>query len=157
LKRISVDVNRCSGCRQCEMTCSFKNEGVFSPSLARITVTKEDSLGWDLPIVCWHCELCKAMENCPRKALQRNEEGLIVINRKKCTGCKKCSEMCVIGAIKLHPERNTPLICNLCGGEPLCVQNCPTEALTYRETEAQQPRLPDQVVKQALSRWRIVV
>jgi carbon-monoxide dehydrogenase iron sulfur subunit len=157
LKKILVDVDRCSGCRQCEMVCSFTNENVFSPSLTRITVMKEDVLGLDLPIVCWHCKPCKAMENCPTKALERNMEGLVFVDEKKCVGCKKCLDMCPIGAIKLHPERNTPLICNLCGGKPLCVQKCPTKALTYIETEADKPKLPNQVVKEALRRWRINV
>jgi len=139
------------------MVCSFSNENVFNPSLARIVVMKEDSFGLDLPNVCWHCKQCNAMENCPTKALERNEEGLVFVNEKKCTGCTKCSEMCIIGAIRLHPERRTPLICNLCGGKPLCVQKCPTRALTYVETGAQQPRLPNQVIKEALGRWKIFV
>jgi carbon-monoxide dehydrogenase iron sulfur subunit len=156
LKKILVDVDRCSGCKQCEMVCSFTNENVFSSSLTRITVMKEDILGLDLPIVCWHCKPCKAMENCPTRALERDVEGLVSVDEKKCVGCMKCLEMCVIGAIKLHPERKIPLICNLCGGRPVCVQKCPTKALTYTETEARKPRLPNQVIKEALRRWRII-
>jgi Fe-S-cluster-containing hydrogenase component 2 len=138
------------------MVCSFTNENVFSPSLARITVMKEDCLGLDLPIVCWHCKPCKAMENCPTKALKRNVKGLVFVDEKKCVGCKKCSETCIVGAIKLHPEKRTPIICNLCNGRPVCVQKCPTKALAYIETEAHQPKLPNQVIKETLRRWRII-
>ena len=156
MKRILVDVDRCSGCRQCEMVCSFSHENEFGSSISRITVLKEDILGLDLPIICWHCNPCNAMENCPEKALERKEEGLIFVNEEKCIGCGKCLETCIIGVIKLRPERNTPLICDQCGGKPLCVEKCPTKALAYIETEMQQPRLPNQVVEEMLRRWGII-
>lgn len=157
MKGILIDVDRCSGCRQCEMVCSFYHEKAFSSSTSRISLFKEDRFGFDLPIVCWHCSQCDALESCSEEALERSEEGLIVVNSKKCTGCGKCLEACIIGAIKLHPERGTPLICDRCGGKPLCVENCPTKALVYTETEMRQARLVNQVLLETLKRWRIVV
>ncbi len=156
MKRILVNVDRCSGCRQCEMICSFTHENAFGSSISRITVMKEDVFGLDLPIVCWHCSSCNAMENCPTEALERNEGGLIFVNEEKCIGCEICSKTCTIGAIKLHPKRSTPLICDQCGGKPLCVERCPTKALTYVEAEKQQPKLPNQVLEETLRRWRII-
>jgi len=156
LKRILVDIDRCSGCRLCETVCSFNNENAFGSSISRITVKKEDSIGLDLPIVCWHCNPCNALESCLTEALERNEEGLVFVNEEKCIGCEKCLETCVIGAIKLHPKRKTPLICNQCDGKPLCVEKCPTKALTYTETGTKQPRPTDQVIKETLRRWRII-
>jgi len=35
------------------------------------------------------------------------------------------------GAIYFHPEVPTPIKCDLCEGEPLCVKWCPTKALKY--------------------------
>jgi len=96
------------------------------------------------------------MENCPEEALERKEEGYILINKEKCIGCGICVETCVIGALKLHPKRNTPLICDHCSGKPLCVQKCPTKALTYIETERQQPKSRNQVFKETLRRWGII-
>jgi Fe-S-cluster-containing hydrogenase component 2 len=156
LKRILVDIDRCSGCRLCEVICAFRNEKAFNPSLARITIIKEDAFGIDLPIVCWHCEKCKAMENCPAHAIERDEKGLVFLREDVCIRCKKCQELCPIGAIRFHPERETPLICHQCEGKPLCVQKCPTKALSYVETDAQQPKLPDQVIQEALRRWKII-
>ena len=155
MKRILVNVDRCSGCRQCEMVCSFSHENAFGSSISRITVMKEDIFGLDLPIICWHCSSCNAMENCPTEALERNEGGLIFVNEEKCIGCEICSKTCTIGAIKLHPKRCTPLICDQCGGKPLCVERCPTKALTYIKTEKQQPKPPNQVLEETLRRWRI--
>lgn len=156
MKRIFANADRCSGCRLCEMACSFSHENAFGSSTSRITVVKEDIFGFDLPKVCWHCNPCNAMENCPENALER-KLGLIIVNEDKCVGCGTCSETCIIGAIKLHPERNTPLICNQCGGNPLCVRRCPTKALTYVEIESRQPKSPNRVLEETLRRWGIVV
>jgi carbon-monoxide dehydrogenase iron sulfur subunit len=156
MKRIVVDVDRCSGCRLCEVVCSFAHENVFGPSVSRITVLKEDAFGFDLPVTCWHCRRCLAIESCPSKALTKNPEGLVYANEGKCTGCGKCVKACYVGAIKLHPERHTPLICDLCGGRPLCVRKCPTKALTYSETRLPRPKLPSKVLEETLRKWRIV-
>ncbi len=155
MKRIVADVGRCSGCRLCEMVCSFGKEHAFASSTSRITVMKEDRFGLDLPIVCWHCNPCVALENCPQGALERDKEDRIFLIEEKCLGCNNCLEACVIGAIKLHPEKNIPQICDQCGGKPLCVQKCPTKALTYMETEEQEPRLPNLVFIETLRRWGI--
>ena len=156
MKRILADIDRCSGCRLCEMVCSFEKEDAFAPCLSRITVIRQDNSGVDYPIVCWHCNPCKAMEKCPQEALARSKEGMVFVDEGKCVGCKECLDACVVGAIKLHPEKNTAQICDQCGGKPLCVEKCPTKALKYIETEEQQPRLPSQVIKEVLRRLGII-
>ena len=138
------------------MVCSMKKEGAFASSTSRIAVRKDDRLGVDFPIVCWHCDPCVAIQNCDEKALQRNNEGLVFLEEEKCIGCGKCVETCVLGAIRLHPVGGTPLVCDQCGGTPMCVQKCPTKALMYRETAEKRPRSPDHVIKDSLRRWGIV-
>jgi carbon-monoxide dehydrogenase iron sulfur subunit len=156
MKRIIVDVDRCSGCRLCEAVCSFAHENVFGSSVSKITVVKEDVFGFDLPITCWHCHRCLPMEICPSKALRRNSEGLIYANEEECIGCGKCVKACQVGAIKLHPERHTPLICDQCAGKPLCVRKCPTKALVYSKTRIQRPKLPSKVLEETIRKWGIV-
>jgi len=157
MKRILVDVDRCSGCRLCELACSFKHEKWFRPSVSRITVMKEDGLGFDLPVICWHCNRCEPAESCPANALERNAEGLICVDEEKCTGCGNCVKLCPFGAIKLHPIKHTPLLCDQCGGRPLCVEKCPTRVLTYAETRTLQPKIPNKLLEETLRRWRVTV
>ena len=156
MKRILVNVDCCSGCRRCEMICSFSHENRFGSSISRITVMKKDIFGLDLPVICWHCNPCNAMESCPTQALERNEKGLVFVKEEKCVGCGICLEKCTIGAIRLHPKSKIPLICDQCDGKPLCVEKCPTKALAYIAMEEQQPKLPNQVLEEALRRWRII-
>jgi carbon-monoxide dehydrogenase iron sulfur subunit len=108
-----------------------------------------------MPVICWHCRSCPPMKNCPTKALKRNPEGLVYVN-EECVGCGKCMETCRVGAIKLHPEKHTPLICDQCGGKPSCVRKCPTKALVHLETNLQRPKLPSEILEKTLRKWRIV-
>ena len=156
MKRIIVDVDRCSGCRLCEAVCSFAHENLFACSASRMTVLKEDGFGFDLPVVCWHCSRCPPLEKCPTKALKRSPEGLIYLSEEECVGCGKCVEACPVGAVRLHPDRHTPLICDQCGGKPLCVRKCPTKALTYSVTKIHRPRPPSKILEETLRKWRTV-
>lgn len=155
MKRILADVDRCSGCRLCETVCSFIHEDRFGSSISRISVMKEDTFGFDMPVQCWHCRSCTAVKNCPSNAMRRSREGLIYVDEKKCTGCGQCVKTCYLGALRLHPEKRSPLICDLCGGNPMCVERCPTKALTYSETELSRPKLPQKVLEDTLKKWRI--
>ena len=38
MKALVIDPGKCTGCKQCEMACSYENEGVFNPSKSRIRV-----------------------------------------------------------------------------------------------------------------------
>ena len=155
MKRILVNVDHCSGCRRCEVLCAFVHENQFRPSAARINVVKEDIWGFDLPVLCNHCEDCAIVNDCPAEALYRNANGLITVDEEKCSGCGKCARTCPLHAIRLHPDRLTPLLCDLCSGKPLCAEKCPTKALIYADTEAPKLQPPEKVMKNTLKRWRM--
>ena len=112
------------------MACSFEHEGVFSRSLSRITVVKDDKIGFDYPITCRFCETCDAINACPVNALSREGNGSIKIDYTRCTRCGICVSACPYNAIKLAPDKG-PIICDLCGGNPACVKRCPTNALAF--------------------------
>ena len=37
-KALLIDPEKCTSCLQCEMACSFENEGVFNPARSRIKI-----------------------------------------------------------------------------------------------------------------------
>jgi len=133
-KRLVVDPSLCSGCRACETACSFFHHGIYSPSLARLHVVKLEDLGVDKPIVCLRCARAPCAAICPESAIVRDpERRIVVVDEGKCVGCGLCVEACVSGVIQLHPQKQVPLLCDLCGGEPDCVKKCPTGALVFVE------------------------
>ncbi len=49
----------CYGCRICELACSFHHEGVFSPELSSIKVSRNNRTGkirWSIDSTCDSCE-----------------------------------------------------------------------------------------------------
>ena len=130
-KVLLVDPRKCTGCRICEMACSFRKEGVFSPTKARIHVLRWEAEGLDIPMVCWQCEDAPCMAVCPVKAIYRNTKtGAILIDQDLCIGCRECMAVCPFGGITMS-ETGEMVKCDLCGGDPFCVKLCPTGALEY--------------------------
>ena len=36
LRSLQIEPEKCTGCLQCEMACSYQAEGVFNPAISRI-------------------------------------------------------------------------------------------------------------------------
>jgi aldehyde:ferredoxin oxidoreductase len=146
-KRLVVDPALCTGCRACEMGCSFVHERAYASSLARIRVVKLEERGVDRPIICLRCAKAPCAAACPEEAIVQDPQTRIVsVDEVKCVGCGLCVEACVSGVIQLHPEKAVPLLCDLCGGDPECVKRCPTGALIAGEGR-------DLAAKRTRERW----
>jgi len=144
LNRITVDAAQCSGCRYCEMVCSYHHEGKFSPTLSRVSVIREDRYGMDYPVLCRQCQPCPAQSG----------DGTVRVDHEACTGCGVCVGACPYDAIKLDGSK--ALICDHCGGDPTCVRKCPTKALIYGESEFISEH-PEEVFQDLRRRWGIGV
>ena len=129
MRRIIVNGEKCSGCRYCELICSYRDNERFNPRESRIRVLKYDEPGIDDPVVCRQCAACPPTDVCPTKAFQRDEEGIVLVDRASCTSCYVCVDACSHRAVFRPPDQGPPLVCDLCHGRPLCVEKCPTDAL----------------------------
>jgi len=82
--------------------------------------------------MCIQCKKPKCLDACPQGAMTRTKDlGTIVIDESLCNECKACVDACQIGAISFEREDESPLICDLCGGDPSCVKWCPFGALEF--------------------------
>ncbi|MCL5957784.1 MAG: 4Fe-4S dicluster domain-containing protein [Chloroflexi bacterium] len=136
-----VNSSVCSGCRACEVICSFAHEGVFNPALSRVQISKDEPAGKDEPLVCRQCGNARCVQICPKKALSRHPiNKAVVVDVSSCDGCGLCAEACPFGVVRMHSETRVPLLCDLCGGEPRCVPRCVTGALWYGEARGRPPR-----------------
>jgi len=126
---VAADPDKCDGCGICEYVCSMEKEKVFNPLKSRIRVVRLNLIA-NVAIACRLCEDAPCVAACPREALSQSEEtGVIMVDEDKCDGCGWCIEACEFGAITLHPDSKVVIVCDLCGGEPKCVDWCPEEAL----------------------------
>jgi Fe-S-cluster-containing hydrogenase component 2 len=148
LKRIVVEIEKCAGCRYCELACSGFHFREFSPMLSRINVIKKDLKGLDYPVVCHQCDPCVAVEGCLTGALSQSNS--VVTVGEGCEGCGHCVNACKFGAIKLVHGRG--FVCDLCGGEPECVKRCPTGALIFIEYNGVF-EAPEAVMEKMFRRW----
>lgn len=138
-KNIVVHVDKCTGCRICELTCSFYKEKVFNPCKSRIRIVKMEREGIDFPILCQQCEAPVCMDVCPVSAIKKNEQRVVLLDTSICVGCRACTIVCPYGAISM--VNNKFVKCDQCSGEPKCVESCPTSALEYtKSTIADMPR-----------------
>jgi anaerobic carbon-monoxide dehydrogenase iron sulfur subunit len=123
----------CTGCRTCELACSFHKEGGYNPAFARLKVVgTEDGLWCDV-VTCAQCENAACLRVCPHGAISRHAEtGAVVLDAEACKACGLCERYCHRGIVRAGPGQRRPAKCDLCpeaGDTPPCVEQCPTGAL----------------------------
>ncbi len=137
-KVISIDPDRCTGCRVCEIACSLEHTGECNPNRSRIKVMKDEAEGIDLPVVCMHCADPPCVEVCPTGAMTRDDaSGAVSIQEEACLGCKLCMLVCPLGAITVDSgsAQGGVMKCDLCQGNPKCVMFCETKAIDFVPAE----------------------
>ena len=126
---VSADPSKCIGCNICEYVCALEKKRSFNPLRSRIRVVRLHPLV-NVTVACRFCEDAPCVHACPRNALKQSEEnGVVLIDEEKCDACGWCIQACDYGAITLNPEKKVVMACDLCGGEPKCIDFCPEEAL----------------------------
>lgn len=131
---VTIDTEKCTGCRICELACSLNNEKECNPEKARIRVirTEKDGIINTIPVNCQQCEKPICMALCPVQAMYRDlKTGAVLVNEEKCIGCRRCVYACPFGGPTVDPVKKVSVKCTLCSGEPKCVEFCPKGALRY--------------------------
>lgn len=131
--------NLCIGCHSCEIACKQINN--LPPGVFRIKVEEiipkynaNSKLIMKMRVIrCTQCEKPQCVSACPRGALRKREDGVVVVDKSLCTGCKICIDACPIHAIWFNPETGKIEKCDLCVdkglSEPFCAKHCITGAL----------------------------
>lgn len=131
MERLTFNRSRCTGCRYCESICVFNKEGTtfLTDSRVQVYVRNVEDQTYQLN-VCRLCKKCPPLEVCPVQAITRDQEtGIIHIDNSKCPdGCRMCVDACPLNAIFLGTQG--VIVCDLCGGDPVCVKFCEPQALT---------------------------
>ncbi len=146
LNPIIVDLDRCWGCRTCEVACSLENELPCGLSFINVEGIRGDGpipgspQGKSfVPVFCQHCDDPACVSSCPSGALAKGADGIVRANPEACIGCGSCEDACPYGALFVLPETGKPGLCDLCarrqrtGRLPACVQHCPGRALSLKE------------------------
>jgi benzoyl-CoA reductase subunit BamC len=133
VKEIKVDLDKCIGCRACEVACSaFHARPKYSsinPARSRIRVVIDDLKDVYVPI--------RAGDYTNAECTGRNK---YTINGKEYRECSFCGVSCPSRDYFKEPDSGLPLKCDMCETdpplkEPMCVQVCRSDALTYVERD----------------------
>ena len=136
MKSLWVYPQKCTGCQECVLACSFQKTRKFSPRDACLYLLTWEEYGLTVPVVCAHCEDAPCEEVCPVEAISRDPTTeAMVVDRELCTSCGLCVEECPIAVIFLDRYEEKAMKCDLCQGQPACVDVCEPEALRFEERE----------------------
>ena len=133
VKTIKIDVDKCNGCRACEVICSsFHANPKFSsnnPERARIRVIHYPLRDIYVPVY--------AGEYAAAECAGRDR---YTIDGKEYDECSFCRASCPSRDVFKEPDSGLPLKCDMCESDPtlespMFVQWCLADALVYEERE----------------------
>lgn len=133
---LTIDPTQCVGCRTCEIICSLTHDGECNPALSRIKTTydpcKTLSMLAVMPDVCRQCNMADCYLACEYGALVIDKKtGARIIDPSKCEGCGECLKACPWNMIVYNEKTDKYTKCDLCGGNPQCVEFCPANAVKF--------------------------
>jgi benzoyl-CoA reductase subunit BamC len=133
VKNIRIDVDKCNGCRACEIICASQHaqprHSSTNPARARVRVIREPLSDIYVPVF--------AGEYTAAECAGRDK---YIIDGKEYEECAFCRASCPSRDIFKEPDSDLPLKCDMCESdptveEPLCVQWCLADALIFEERE----------------------
>jgi tetrathionate reductase subunit B len=155
-----IDIDKCIGCGNCVRGCAQENgvpKGYFRTWVERYNVppfpaehpevtspdgggagfpndTKPGSKSFFVPKLCNHCAHSPCVQVCPVGATFETPDGLVLVDKDYCLGCRYCVQACPYGCRYIDPEKEVVDKCTLCyhrisqGLTTACSEVCPTGA-----------------------------
>ena len=149
-----IDSNKCAeGCNDCVQACNDEHglTGFDRPATdaqwIRKATLKDKQTGYTqtLPLLCQHCEKPPCADVCPTGASFRRADGIVLVDKHICIGCRYCMMACPYKARSfihetLHDQKpytprgkGTVESCTFCvhrvdnDETPACVEACTAE------------------------------
>lgn len=136
-----LDMQRCIGCKACEMACAECETNGLLPMIHVNYVDRAHTIQ-TTPQVCMHCDDPLCANVCPADAITKDEFGIVYsANTSRCFACSNCVLACPFGVPKKVEEQSLMMKCNMCydrvseGEKPMCTTVCPTGALFFGTRE----------------------
>ena len=149
-----IDTDKCAkGCTDCVDACNdehaltgFDRPKTDAQYIRKVTlVEKMTGHEQSLPLMCQHCETAPCVDVCPTGASFKREDGIVLVDKHICIGCRYCMMACPYKARSFIHEviedqtlsaprgKGTVESCTMCvhrvdkDGTPACVEACTNE------------------------------
>jgi tetrathionate reductase subunit B len=175
-----IDTNKCdSGCSDCVSACSKENglsggTRETDPQWIRKLELKDPKSGRtrSLPMMCQHCAEPPCVDVCPTGASFKRADGIVLVDRHICIGCRYCMMACPYKArsfvhqplTEQNPEVPRGLgcveACTLCvhrvdkGQLPACVEACAEGAMLFGDLADPNSEISRRIVHEATTQVR---
>lgn len=155
MKVFVVDIDKCSGCHNCQIACKDEHcandwmpYAKEQPNSGQFWMKVDQ---WDhgqvpkvrveyLPQPCMHCDNPACQKAVP-EAVYKREDGLVIIDPEKSKGHRELVDSCPYGRIYYNDALDIAQKCTGCahlvdeGKVPHCVDLCATGALRFGDEE----------------------
>jgi len=173
---MTIDVEKCIGCGNCVRACKEENDVPREPFYFRTWVERyhvpngdierpqvdSPNGGYDgfpekyhagdgaksffVPKLCNQCANSPCVQVCPVGATFESPDGVVLVDKTYCLGCRYCVQACPYGARYFNEEKGVSDKCTWCyhritkGLQPACVEVCPVGARVFGDAkDAQSP------------------
>jgi len=152
-----VDTTRCTpDCNECVKACNAENRlpGGTSPTdvqwIRKVEIRHERTgRSASVPVMCQHCARPPCVDVCPTGASFKRADGIVLVDRHTCIGCRYCVMACPYKARSFVHEPVTGQraevprgkgcveSCTLCvhrvdqGRTTACAEACPRQAILF--------------------------
>jgi Fe-S-cluster-containing dehydrogenase component len=158
-----IDVDKCIGCGKCVRACKQENDVPDEPYFFRTWVERYHVESSDMshpqvdspnggkdgfpekykagtgkdffvPKLCNHCVNSPCVQVCPVGATFDSPDGVVLVDKGYCLGCRYCVQACPYGCRFIDPRTQVVDKCDLCyhritrGLTTACCEVCPTGA-----------------------------
>ncbi len=154
-----IDTTKCAdGCSDCVTACNTEHglrpmhgEATDSQWIRKVTLkNKSNGHVINMPVMCQHCENPPCQDVCPTGASFKRADGIVLVDKHICIGCRYCMMACPYKARNFIHEtltdqlptaprgKGTVEACTLCvhkvdrgDGTTACAEACTHNAITF--------------------------
>lgn len=158
-----IDQDKCTGCNACRIACQtqwglppemnynflIEQERGKYPNVERLII----------PMQCQHCDNPPCLTVCPTGATYKRDDGIVLVDPKKCIGCKYCMIACPYN-VRIINEQGVPEKCRFCaeyvtnGETPACVSTCMNDVRVFGDLDDPNSPLHDLLKEHELMQMR---